>query len=371
MIQNCLVKTRYIVCMVLLLSLAGCSSIPGVNRLVGEDGMFRDRQGDYLEAEVISRTEVPPGLDDYVIDDLYMVPEANTNSNTFIQPPRPRPLEGRSEREVVIQRLEDRSWVVVDASPSQVWPRVRDYWTSKGIELAYENPTQGTMETGWFMLQGNPLSQEKFRVFIEPGFQDQSTEVRLLHVSVPQSVPSLGEVDWPETSHDQELAYNTLTDLSTYLADVSDLYQASSVSFLAGNIPSEGKASMVRTPAGSQLLRLEADFERSWAAVGRALERAGVEIAAQDYSKGVYEVSFVISSEKEEGNFLSRLVTLERFRGDDEIRTHELRIQLIDTDSAVEVLVENLAGDTADASPEENQESPAAALLRTIMNNIA
>src|SRR5690606_33168886 len=52
--------------------LGACSWVPGMNRLTGEEGVFRDRQGEYLEAETIPRTRIPDRYDSYVIDDLYV-----------------------------------------------------------------------------------------------------------------------------------------------------------------------------------------------------------------------------------------------------------------------------------------------------------
>ena len=46
--------------------------------------------------------------------------------------------------------------------------------------------------------------------------------------------------------------------------DVADLYQASTVSFLAENIDGRGKANILSTPGGKDILHLEAGFDRSW-----------------------------------------------------------------------------------------------------------
>lgn len=347
------------------LALGACSWVPGMDRLAGDEGIFRDRQGDYLEAPTIPRTRIPDRYDSYVIDDLYVIPEIReTETTAFLDAPRPRPIEGRSEREVVIQRINESSWVVVDASPSQVWPRVRDYWTSRGVALSMENPTRGVMETAWMTLEGNTLTKEKFRVTVEPGFQDESSEVKLLHVSMPQAVPALEQANWPAVSENQELEFETLNDMAIYLADVADLYQASSVSFLAGNIPSKGKASLQ-----GDRLRLEADYQRSWAAVGRALQRAGVEIVSQDQAEGVYEVAYTIIPDEEEKGFFGRLFTLERFSREEPLE-HRLRVTVSGSDGAVEVLAEDQDSPDAHAEAKE-QADPESSLLRTIMTYIA
>jgi outer membrane protein assembly factor BamC len=228
------------------------------------------------------------------------------------------------------------------------------------------------LDTGWFILESNVLTKEKMRVSVEPGFQNDSAEIRLLHVSAAQAIPTIGQVNWPESSNDPEVEFDFLSDLSNYLADVADLYQASSVSFLAENIDSQGKASLVSTPGGKELLRLEADYERSWAAIGRALERAGVEVVAESVELGVYEVDYVINNnddEEDEPGFFKKVVTLYGLldRGEPQ-RFYPLKIQLLELNGEVEVLVESLEllpQPTGGFSEAENS------LLRLIRNNIA
>jgi len=321
--------------------------IPGFDYIAGEEGLLRDRQGDYLEAEVLPPTRIPDKYDSYIIDDLMVIPPipASNTSQAFLKAPRPIPFSGRSERGVVIQRLEADSWIVVDVSPSEVWPRIRDYWTRNGIQVAFENPTRGVLDTSWFVLEGNTLTKEKMRVNIEPGFQNDSAEISLLHLSSPQAVPAIEQVNWPESSSDPDVEYDFLTDLSQYLADVADLYQASSVSFLAENIESRGKASLVRTPGGRQIMRLETNFERSWAAIGRALGRANIDIVADSKEQGIYEVDYVIGAEQEEDNpgIFNRIVTLNGlFSREDPVEYFPLKIRLLEVGGAVEVIIESL-----------------------------
>lgn len=362
------------------LGLSGCSMVPdvppvpGMNRLVGDEGVFRDRKADYLEAESIPRIQVPPGFDTYVIDDLLVIPDlAGNDSTAFVDTPRPRPLEGRSSREVVIQRMDERSWIIADVSPSQIWPRIRDYWRQKGVPLDEELPSQGVMETGWFVLDGNVLTKEKFRVDVEPGFQDNSAEVRLTHVSAPQAAPAMDAVNWPEQSMDQELSFEFLREMSQFLADVGNLYQASTVSFQARSLSSTGKASLVTTPSGNAMLRLRADYDRSWAALRRALTRNNIHIVHEDAELGVFDLAFdpdmlTDEEEEEEGpGFFTRLITLNgAFGGKDEAVSYRIRLQLLGTGEVVEIL----------AVPFEENRSAAAddavsSLMQFLRNTIA
>jgi outer membrane protein assembly factor BamC len=361
------------------LSLQSCSLfswVPGMDRLAGDDGMFRDRKAEYLEAETIPRTQIPEGLDGFVIDDLLVIPEVPGDADqTFLDPPRPRDLEGRSSaREVVIQKMEQNSWIVVDVSPSQVWPRIRDYWGTQDIEIAAEDPTSGVMETGWFVREGNVLTRDRVRVTVETGFQNNSSEIRLLQMSQPQATPAF-DVAWPATSQEADVETSLVSGLAGYLADVADLYTASSVSFLAGNISSTGKATIETKDDGTELLRLQAGYDRAWAAVARALQRSNVLVNEQDSATGLFDVSYLPGTGEEEQEedkpgFFKRLFTF----GEDIPEPSPLQVRLQQTNNGIEVQVTPTAGAPAaggDDDGDAQDAPPANQLLHLIRDTIA
>lgn len=355
------------------LGLGACSfmsSVPGVNRIVGDEGYFRDRQGDYLAAESIPRLNIPDSMDAYIIDDLLVIPDVvnNQGQQAILDVPRPRPLQGNPDRAVVIQRLGDRSWVVVDAAASQVWPRVRQYWLEQGVELVQENPATGRMDTTWFQNGDNVDTQDKIRVFVRPGFQDDSSEISLIHLSVPRDRQVFEQVNWPQSSMDPEYAYDVLTDISTYIADQIRLYQASTVSFLAGTISDAGRAS-IQNQEGGEVLHLDADYERSWSAVGRALDRAEVTILEENMEAGYYQVSFSERDDQEQQDgFFSRLLS----RNDEE--TFPFRVDIQQTDDGINVHAEAMmpsagtddAGQQGESESMQQQEALKRELLETI-----
>lgn len=302
---------KALITLVMLASLSACSML-GLE-LFGEEGFFRDRQGDYLEAESIPRINVPDDKDSYIIDDLLVIPNlSSTSGDEFVEVPRPRPLQGNPDQSVVIQSMNESSWVVVDAGVSEVWPRLRQYWLENDIELAQEDPASGLLDTNWFIRDGNTETQEKFRLIVGPGFQDASSEVSLIHISVPQDEALSERVTWPNQSMDIVYATEVLGEISIYLANEMRNYQSSTVSFLAGNASSEGRASIL-SEDGINMLHLRADYERSWAAVGRALERAEIEIVEEDLDAGFFSVVYGETLEEvEEPGFIGRLLSVGR-----------------------------------------------------------
>ncbi len=331
--------TRKLALLSAVIPLSACSAIgsaPGMNRLVGDEGVFRDRGGEYLEAESIPRMVIPAGLDDFMIDDLLIVPEVNiAEGQAFLEVPRPRPLSGNVERSVLIQSMDDERWIVVQASASQVWPRIRQFWLTSNVSLAMENPANGLLETVWFSMDNRP-TREKFRITVVPGFQNNSAEVSIRHLSSDEADASQEQVVWPERSSDPELESQVLGSLSTYLAQVAGLYQTSSVSLMASNIPSRGRAVLTESRDGNYL-RLEAGYLRSWAAVGRALERMETEISSEDFDTGVYQVVFNPAADERPGFF-------RRMAGAERRNRHALTVQLLETGDVVEVRVADSSG---------------------------
>ena len=316
---------------VMVNSLSACSML-GVE-FFGEEGFFRDRQGDYLEADSIPRIVVPDTMDSYIIDDLLVIPTLNNNAGEpFVQAPRPRPLQRDPDRSVVVQSMNEKRWAVVDASVSQVWPRVRQYWLQNGVELALENPANGLLETTWFIDDGNNDTQQKVRVLVEPGFQDESAEVSLIQIAVPQNAQVNERVTWPEESMDPDYASDVLNEISVYLANEMRNYQASTVSFLAGNMPSTGKATML-TEGGINMLHLRSEFDRAWAAVGRAIERAGVEIIEENIEEGMFSVAYGETDVAEESGLMQRMLSTGRRR-----ETIPFGVFLVEVDTGVEVV---------------------------------
>lgn len=353
-------------------SLIPVGRVPGMDRIVGDDGIFRDRKEEYLQAATIPRTQIPAGLDDFVIDDLLVIPEpVVTDGIAYPDPPRPQALPADNEREVVIQRMQDQSWIVADVSPSQIWPRIRDYWRQSRIPIAVENPSEGVMDTGWFVLEGEVLNREKLRVIVETGFQNDSSEVRILHLSAPQALPAVEQVTWPARSVDATIAYDFLLDLSGYLADVADLYQSSSASLLARSLSSEGKAALVVSESGNPLLRLQAGYDRSWAAARRVLVRSNVSITEEDLAQGYMLVDFdprVLQQEEEEKpGFFKKVFTLGGvFSRKVPEQVYPVRLQFLESNGVVEVLATPV-----DPSPDTDTREAVRALMNLIKNSIA
>jgi len=287
----------------LALTLGAC------NFILGEEGMFPDRAGEYSVAPIVPSMTIPNDLDSYTLDELYVVPQQiSATASTFEEIPLPVPIETRRQEGIIIQNLGDREWVVIDATPSQVWPLVRDFWTQLQVILDYENPGTGIMETSWLEVDSDQEMRHKYRIVIEPGLHSGYSEIYIVHMQNLRSEPQPIIINWPDTSDSGERENQIMTNLSQYLADRNDVYQASSASLLAGSIEAERKANIIDSEQGGQLLTLRMDFNRAWVQVRQSIEAANIPVLEQNRSGRYYNIRFSgIQVDEEETGFIGRL----------------------------------------------------------------
>lgn len=278
--------------------------------LTGDDGVFRDRKGDYLVAPVVPEMRVPDNLDSYTLDQLYVVPdEVVPSAEDFAGTiPRPQPLDTNRPEGVVIRRFSGENWIVIAAAPGQVWPRVRDFWTQLGTELDYENPVDGVMETAWLRSPVSADEREKYRLRIEPGIHSGSSEVSLVQISRPDSAVGTELVIWPQLSESEDREYGLLEEISQYLADRTDIYSSSSSSLLAGSLSGDSKANLIEDRGLGPVLELSVSLNRAWGQVAQALGEANLNIVERDRENSIFQVEFSgATSEEDSGGFLSRV----------------------------------------------------------------
>lgn len=344
---------RFVSVSAMLLIMPGCSWLG----LTGEDGIFRDRQGEYLQAEITEPMNIPPELDSFTIDDLYYIPpEAPGERALYETPPPPKPIDTRVRTEVVIQRFGDRAWIVLGATPGQVWPRLRDFFVSEGIPLAVDDPESGIMETTW-VPEEDTDRRNRYRVWVEPGLHAGNSEVYVLQTSDDGSNIEGMPLTWPEDSTNIEREATFLVSISQYLADRTDIYRGSSVSMLAGNIEVQGKASIDATRSGDTRLDMRIDPERAWSQVTQSLDNAGIEVIESDRDAATMQVVFTGTEDGDEPGFFSRL-----FGGDDEITERTFEIDLVETSTGVTVRAR-----VVDGEPAPYQQD---LLIRTLNDNL-
>lgn len=348
----------------LALLLTALMSLVGCRYVTGENGILRDRGGSYTDALILPPMAIPDELDSYTIDQLYVIPEQLASlAEPFDEVPLPKPIEARLNEGVIIQALGSKRWIVIDATPSQVWPLVRDYWSELQIILDYENPSSGVMETAWVEVDNDFEKRHKYRISIEPGLHSGYSEIYVTHYENLRTDPVPIVISWPEISNALDLEKEVGDSISQYLADRNDVYQSSTSSLLAGSIQSERKANIVEASSGETVLELRVDYNRAWVVVRQALENANIAITDSNRDESFYNVSFSgIVKEEQEPGLIGRIFN--RAGNGDAADFVDYSVRLLDTGTVIMVTTEAL--DSAENVSEKSME-----LLQAIIGNLS
>lgn len=131
------------------------SSTSGCGWLWGEDGYFRDRGNDYLEARETAPMQVPAGLNAKRLDPLLPIPGAVSSarpaSDVEFEVPRPPALSAAAAEasDFSLQKSGSARWIVAQRPPAEVWPVARQFFEENGFSIAEEQPQTGEFSTAW------------------------------------------------------------------------------------------------------------------------------------------------------------------------------------------------------------------------------
>lgn len=287
----------------LLFSISGCSW------LFGDSGYFRDRKNDYLEETILPPLSLPEGLSEYEQDELFLIPEVRNKDLPAedFDVPRPTPLLNAGTGNLVrIQKLSDDVWLLIDIPPSHLWQRVKNFLTDNKIPLTKEDAPQGLLETSWLQRTGEdaPQTRERYLYRIDQGVQRRSSEVHILQYQMPKAAPMPEQMDWPAESTNFEREEWMVRELADFLANTNG---QGSVSLLAQGIGSASKVTIGRDGSGEPELSLGLPFDRAWASVGQALNKAEFNVLDLDRSSGKYYVSYQPDLDEEKPGFFARM----------------------------------------------------------------
>lgn len=293
---------------------------------------FRDRDSDYLQAQQTPPMRVPEGVQVKPLDLLLpiptQIPSMATTEGDF-QAPRPQPLAaGADSGEFSLQKSGDSRWLLALRPPAEVWPVARQYFERNGLAIAEERPQTGEFITAWQRydrlspelsrrLGGrvavDPDAEMRVRVRIEPGVQRNTSEIFLTTVERPAG--SSAAVDFPSRSANQALDGALLDELLASLDRVGE--RGGSVS-LAARADSRIRVTSGEDGSGNPVLNVEADFDRSWTSIGRALERSDLQIDDLNRSLGLYYLSLSPGGGKpgERPGFFGRLFGSDKNEGE-------------------------------------------------------
>jgi outer membrane protein assembly factor BamC len=311
---------RLLLALITPLVFSGCGVFGG--------DFFRDRSGDYRNAESTPALTIPPNLDSSAINSYYPIPGIGPNAplSSNFEVPRPMRLAGNNEESIKIKSLDYQRWILASMAPGQVWPRLRDFLITRSIGLANENGGTGIIESNWLTKADDDPYRERYKIAVVQGLQRNSSEISVLQYQ-EEKVGVPGAISWGERSVDAAREKIVLDEFAQYLAETIDA--TSSVSLKAQGINTARRMYLVSGEA--PILRFDLARERGWASVNFALGQAGFTVNDMDSSLGAFYVTYDgPQDEVEEKVSFWRFLNPFAWGDDDEWPPTDYRIRMTD-----------------------------------------
>ena len=338
-------------------------------------GIVESKKIDYKSAGKVPTLEVPPDLVAPTTDSRYAVPDAQGGGeatlSTYSQERKAAPSSAQTllptEEKVRIERAGSERWLVVQATPQQVWPVIKDFWQENGFIINKESPETGIMETDWAenrakipqdivrrtlgkVLDGlySTAERDKFRTRIETG--KEGTEIYISHRGMKEVYATEGQdkTVWEPRAPDPGLEAEMLRRLMLRFG----VEKSRADALLAKQQVAE-QAHVVQE-AGAPVLEMEDGFDRAWRRVGLALDRVGFAVEDRDRSKGIYYVRYIDpeidnASKRDDGIFAK----LAFWRSKKDQSSPQLQVVVTESGEKSRVSVTGAAGKPADPNTQK------------------
>lgn len=338
-------------------------------------GIVESKKIDYKSAGKLPTLEVPPDLTAPTGDNRYAIPDAQGSGSatlsTYSQERKTAPSGAQTllpaQDKARIERAGSQRWLVVQATPQQVWPVIKDFWQETGFIINLESPETGLMETDWAENRAkipddvirrslgklldsvySTPERDKFRTRIEQG--KNGTEIYVSHRGMIEVYSTEGKdrTIWQPRPSDPELEAEMLRRLMVRFG-----VEESRAQTLLANQQTPEQARII-SDAGGPVLEMDEGFDRAWRRVGLALDRVGFAVEDRDRSKGVYFVRYIDpeidnASKRDEGLFAKFAF----WRSDKKQDSPQLQIIVNDAGEKSRVSVTGTDGKPADANTQK------------------
>jgi outer membrane protein assembly factor BamC len=363
-------KLKFVLTLPIVLLVAACSSLPDVSDYLPDQTLDYKRQ-----REASDDLAVPPNLLAGKYDDAMDIPEPGgtaTYSQYAAEKHKHHEVATSGEvlpefKDVTLKREGDNRWLVVKATPQQVWARVVAFWRSQGILLVEQDPSVGVMKTGWMENRAEirkdfitnilrkvvgglyeTSTRDQYRVRLEPGSEPGTTDIYLTERGMVEKVVNSeisGNEDtiWEPGSSDPGKEAIMLRRLMVYLG-VSEQQAARAIA--QSETPGgTGMARLTQGTGGQPELVIDQDFPQAWRLTGLALDRVGFAVQDQDRTQGIYYVRYESgATAKKKGGFFSRLAF---WRSKEAEAVSQYRVKLTSQGKQTRVAVLDQAGQPA------------------------
>lgn len=276
--------------------------------LVACSGGTSNSRLDYKEAKPQPGLEVPPDLTAPVNTGLEEIPQLESGIGPDGQQVLPVPTW------IQVQRDGVERWLLLDTAAERLWPRLRDFWPTMGLELVLDDPAAGLMETAWaenradapsgffasmvkkvFKNAYSAATRDKYRLRLERR-DDGKVELFVTHYGLKEVIATqfeeVVETAWVVRPSDTELANEVMNRLVLFLGGSETT---------AREVLATPQVQVSRARLDGDTLVVNEGFARSWRLTGIALDRLGLVVDDRNRSEGIYYVSQVDLLEDETG----------------------------------------------------------------------
>jgi outer membrane protein assembly factor BamC len=335
-------------------------------------GIVESKKIDYKSASKLSTLEVPPDLVAPSADNRYAIPDTQGGGtatlSTYSQERKAAPSGTQTllpaQDKARIERAGTQRWLVVQATPQQVWTVIKDFWQESGFIVNLESPETGVIETDWAENRANipqdvirrtlgkvldglysTAERDKFRTRVEAG--KDGTEIYISHRGMMEVYATEGKdkTVWQPRPADPELEAEMLRRLMLRFG-----VEESRAETLLAKQQTPDQAHIVKD-AGASVLEMDEGFDRAWRRVGLALDRIGFAVEDRDRSKGVYFVRYIDpdadNASKRDDGVLAKFAF---WRSKKDQTSPQLQIVVSETGDKSRVSVSGADGKSADAS---------------------
>ena len=277
-----------VICLLGLLSLAGCQPLRDIGVLPEPDPMD-------ARAE---RLRLPPDLAVAGERDLMAIPDGQPKSARQIEQAAtvvaPAPAPG-----MAVHKAGGQRWLQIALPPERAWQLVKDYLAKGGLAIARENPTLGILQTDWIGHAtalprgvftpatkdlGDAQVADHYQIRIERGERADTSEVFVAHRRMARN----GHGGWQPRPADPFLEAELLRGLML----LAGAQPAEAASTLAGGEAAAPAAALDRAGDGQLQLLVRSSGAEAWRRVGIAIDRLGFTVEDRDRARGRYFIRY-------------------------------------------------------------------------------
>lgn len=315
--------------------------------ITGCSTISEGRKIDYKSTRTLPPLEVPPDLTTLPAEQGLPAPATVATTTAA-----PAPQAAAASNAVLpqfsnvrIEREGQLRWVVVSATPDQVWSRLREFVLANGLLIARENAKTGVIETEWAENRAkvgtgmqtllakwlgslySTGTRDRFRIRVDRGLAPGTVEIYVSHQGMEEVITQAGTggvgeaTKWQPRASDPHLEAEMLKLVMMQFGS-SEGQARTAVAASETPKPAPERAKLTRAGA-APLLSLPESLEQAWRRVGLTLDRGGFTVEDRNRSQWTYFIRYVDPDKK------SKLASEDEY---------QLRLKAADPGTVVEVL---------------------------------